>query len=87
MSIATADADVTYCQFSVCVNAKTVLLSYAPAEGLEPAEYIPISDISYLSSVGSSAVRTILSTPSSFTKPLEDIGTRNISKSKFVFVE
>jgi DNA-directed RNA polymerase beta subunit len=69
------------------LESNTVLLSYAPADGLDPAEYIPISDISYLSSVGSSAVRTILSTPSSFTKPLEDIGTRNISKSKFVFVE
>ena len=74
-----------YSQPSADVKENTVLLSFAPAEGFDPAEYKPTSVISYLSSVGSSAVSTILSIPSSFTKPLEDIGTLNISKSRFSF--
>ena len=87
VGIAVADDIVWYCQFSVFVNAKIFLLSYAPADGLDPAENIPTSDISYLSSVGSSAVNTILFIPSSFTNPLEDIGTLNISKSNDSLVE
>ena len=62
------------------------MLSYAPADGLDPAEYSPTSDISYLSSVGSSAVNTILLTPFSLTNPLEETGTLNISKSRASFV-
>ena len=85
--IAIADDAVWYCQFSVLVNAKIFLLSYAPADGLDPAENIPTSDISYLSSVGSSAVNTILFIPDSFTNPLEDIGILNISKSKDCLAE
>ena len=73
--IAVAALEVWCCQFSAVVNEKTVLLSYAPADGLDPAEYKPISVISYRSSVGSSAVRTILFNPDSLTNPLEDMGT------------
>ena len=85
VGIAETDASEWYCQFSPCVKEKTVLLSNEPADGLDPAEYIPTSVISYLSSVGSSAVKTIFDIPPSFTKPLEDIGTLNISRSRFSF--
>ena len=51
-----------YSQFSVLLNEYKTLLSVGPAVGLAPAEKIPSSVISYLSSVGSCAVKTMLET-------------------------
>ena len=45
VGICETDASEWYCQFSPCVKENTVLLSKDPADGLDPAEYIPTSVI------------------------------------------
>ena len=64
-----------YDQVSELLNVEIILLSKFPATALLSAGYSPSSVIWHLCSIGSSALKTIFSTPSSFKRPFDKTGT------------